>query len=162
MKYSLPWGNIPREARIGNSFDEPIRLFRGDKLALLEEARRIGILSTALANNDLETIYEFGDAVGSPAKWSDAILAMNSHTTMTAQRAGIVTPFISASQIKGFAETFATGIDDAVVEIEVPASRLIAPMMDAGLGHTPMELLIVGGVLPGEVVAVYPVGADKK
>ena len=162
MHFSLPWGKLPSEARYGQSFDEPVRLFRGDKLQKLTTAKELGIFSTALAAGNMSDIYDFGILAGSQDQWLQAILKMQEHTTMAAQQNGETTPFISASPSREFAERFATTPGDAVVELIVPANRLIAPMLDIKPDYMPNELLIVGGVLPEEVVAVYPVPANVK
>lgn len=76
MKYQLPWGAIPANARVGNSFEDKITLYRADKLERLKDARDVGILSTALALGDMEKIWEFGDMVRDPIQWSNVVLRM--------------------------------------------------------------------------------------
>lgn len=92
MKYSLPWGTLPPEARYGLTFDEPVQLFRGDKLQRLKDTKRLGILSTALAAGRHNDIFNFGIAAGTMEQLYGAVNTMNAHTSMTAQRSGETTP----------------------------------------------------------------------
>ncbi len=161
MRYSLPWGSLPAEARVGESFDEPIRLYRGDKLDRLAEAQKLGILSTALAAGELDIIYNFGVDAETQDQWLRAVRVMNGHISMSDQGAEKPTPFVSVSPHRAFTERFAMGVDDAIAEIEVPASRLIAPFMDSRPGYMPNELLVVSGILPEEVIAIYPTSENS-
>ena len=152
MQYQLPWGNLPDRYRVGESFDETIILYRGDKIARISPD--LGILSTAVATGNTNMMYEFGDACAARDEVSMSTM-INSHGAVYVHRDWSPTPFVSATARRTFAEMFAQGDDEAVVEFEVPVNRVVAHPTSSHAGLQPYEILVIGGIAPEDIRAVH-------
>lgn len=147
----LPWGTLPAHFRVGESYDDTITLYRGDKKDRVSP--ELGIMSTAAAAGHTGSFEAFQDAC-SAGDESLIRMLVNQHVGY-AHRDGTPTPFVSASPRKSFAERMAQGDDEEVVEIEVPVHRLIAHRSDGTRGALPDEILVFEAVEPEEIRAIH-------
>ncbi|HSW78610.1 MAG TPA: hypothetical protein VLF88_01145 [Candidatus Babeliales bacterium] len=149
--YELDWDLLPDHMRFGSSYNEPLRLFRGEKEAKV--ARGAGLLSLAAEEGDLRLVYEFGEAVRERNETLMRIL--RSDHGFHVHRNGRLTPFISASPVKEIARRYSRQPDEVLVEFEVPVCRtVIGPHTTCG-SDLPGEILVIDRVLPEEIIAVH-------
>ncbi len=159
MNYSLSWDRLPVEARLGQAYNERVRLFRADKTAKLLAAFQDGILSSALEVGNNNQIIEFGIYCEGD-DYHKAREIMNEHCSGTLQKDVYTTPFVSATPFLGIAKHYSLNPDEAIIEFEVPVNRVIVPPMFRVPGNIPDEVLVVGGVLASEIVQLHSVNAS--
>lgn len=141
------WQRLPSEYRAGETPDELIIVWRGDKIG--REAT--GIYCKLAADANAEAIVE--TAITEPSGIEELV---RRHCSEGSDGS----PFISLTDRLELARRYARGRDGALYEITVPAHRLVVDK--PGLSETPLiEALAVGEIKPEEITAVR-IGVDPK
>ena len=114
----------------------------------------IGILSTALERSNeaaVHSVVRLCEIGG----WDLLRSLITSHLSYHHGEALCASPFLSAGSGIGIAHIHSAHKDEVIVELAVPANRVVSGGHGGSAYPEPDEVLVVGKIMPSEITAVY-------